>query len=702
MTKEVSVLLLLAALVVATPVVEVCLPAAALGLSGHASHRLGAFWWNGTEWLPAPLYVEGKSIAIIYVTELNKTNPTTGRAMVLPPALEPNTKLCMYLPARNATKPPAKPPNLEGVYAEVQDKNGAKRHIFLATAIPAASPANLTKAEVNAKVIRYQRHVPANNSRGPGQQPAAGEVEPFYNNYYATTATLDYIGAFKLKQTDKYTVLCASGNAARGTIELPPNTYALEIVITAASTPTDKFGPYASYTIAIAERYSDGTIRSKLFAAVLPSKAPYATVYYVFTRGDAKTVDITIWLPPNALVDQCTFDAFVVVYGSAAGYWQRFHVVSHELSGTLSLNQPVTKSDGYYLVFPGYTVPPGVAYSTTYLTGSLTICGTSKNYIDIYWGTTYVTRVYGQSLNGCWTYSINTWIPPYENAKTGGSTHPILIGPIDSYTATISNAKLSIYGIYRPEMNRQTSFIWKEGVVNWLYMVYTSPFYKYRVEAKIYDRGGDSNTGSMRLAAYLSPYQDGALCPGNAIRIKLALNGGANRLTPSVIALYVQGDSIYDVVSLLLNWVSQLFGTMGKILEKIGTLIGWLLLSADTVKTLSGPSSASAYNDGNYLVVSVDIGAFEVNRPVILLLAFGVSLPQGGDYFINVKEVYMCDRLIYSDTMPIPPAQYYKPVNYINTYATQSVDIFRTFTCGKQEDLRGVSADYRCNVDRFR
>jgi len=701
------VALLLATLLQAQQLSEVCLSVAALGLAGHPSHMLGAMWWNGTEWLSTPLYVEAKAVSIIYINELNKTNPSVGRAVVLPPALEPGTKLCMYLPRRNATRPPGIMPDLEGIYALVQSDDRATYHIFIATTIPAASPDNLTSARLNAKILQRQVHKPAGRRiTNQPQSPTVGEIEPLYNSYYATTATYDYMGAFKLKQTDKYYKYpCFASSSVGGTIQLPPNTYAAEVVITAASTipSTTLFG--ATHNVWIRETYQDGSSYTMGYSVYLSPSAPYATIYHVFKRGDAKTVEISLVIagtPPNY---ECTFDAFVVIYGSASGYWQRFHVVSSDIAtGTLNVPPRVQRSDGYYLVFPGYTVPPGVAYSTTYLIGSLTLCGTSRNYIDIYWGTTYVTRVYGQSVSsGCWRYTINTWIPPYENAKTGGSTDPILVGPIDGYTVTVSNAKLAIYGLYRPEPNRYTSYLWRDGVLPWLYAVYTTPFYAQRVEIKIYDRGQNPNTDSMRLAAYLSPYQNGALCPGEAFKIKLALNGGGTQLRGGSPSLYVQGGSTYDIVSQVLGWVAQLFATMGKILEKIGNYLSWLLLADPTVNAITGNTYAQVSNDYNYLVVSVNVNVYDTGKPIVLTMPFELSFPgSGGDYSISTKEVYMCGRLIYSDSSSIPVAQYYKPVSFINMYATQYVDVYRTFTCGKQEDLSNVPASLQCNVNNYR
>jgi hypothetical protein len=661
--------------------VELCLPASALGLVGHAPHSVAALWWNGTHWVSTPLYVEAVAVNFVYAFDLNKSVPNVGRAVVMPPGLQHNTKLCMYLPSEPPRGRPAGTPRawgreLAGVYAEVEHERGARYHLFIAAEMPSASPANLSKARVNARVVNKTDTPPKQaQATQPGQtgQPHAGlhaaHIEPPYASHYATSLTLSYIGSFKLVKTDKYTASWVGG-VAGGSFELPPDTYAMEVVITAASTP----GLY--YEVVVGEKYpnTDWTYRS--YYVYLSSSAPYVTIWHAFSSSDAKRVYVGI--APIGYSGIYTVDAFVVVYGDAKGYWQRFHIVEQPVSGWISVPR-VPRSDGYYIVFPGFTAPPGTAYTTTQLSSSFTICGSVGDYVNIYWGTTYVTRVYRQSASGdCKTFVVNTWVPPYENVKTGGSTHHILIGPVGG-TVQLTIRHLAIYGSYRPEINRETSRVWQD-MLTWGYAAYTSN--PGRIEVKIYDVGS-GGTESMRLAVYLSPYQHQTLC--NTFRIRLALNNGINTLAASTAGLYVEGDRLESVISLLLGWVAQLFGTMAKILEKIGTAISWILLAKDTVAVLS-TSSISTTTVDNYLDVYVNLGALDVYRPAMAKVV--MTRTYSGDYTVAVKEVYMCGILIYSDTSSIiPTAQYHKPVSFISSTATQLVDTYRTLTCGKQEDL---------------
>jgi len=327
--------------------VELCLPASALGLVGHAPHSVAALWWNGTHWVSTPLYVEAVAVNFVYAFDLNKSVPNVGRAVVMPPGLQHNTKLCMYLPSEPPRGRPAGTPRawgreLAGVYAEVEHERGARYHLFIATEMPSASPANLSKARVNARVVNKTDTPPKQaQATQPGQtgQPHAGlhaaHIEPPYASHYATSLTLSYIGSFKLVKTDKYTASWVGG-VAGGSFELPPDTYAMEVVITAASTPG------VTYGVIVSEQYADGSNALMAYNVYLSPSAPYATVWHTFSRPDAKVVGISI-LPP---IGSGTYivDAFITVYGDAKAYWQRFHVVHQRFSGVISARRVIRSS----------------------------------------------------------------------------------------------------------------------------------------------------------------------------------------------------------------------------------------------------------------------------------------------------------------------------------------------------------------------
>ncbi len=660
-----------------TGVVEVCLQAGALGLAGHKPHALAAFWWNGTHWLSVPLYVETVTVNIVHVSELNKTTHGVGRAMVMPPELGPRTRLCMYLPASAPAGGPGEMPSimgkrLAGVYAVVEDWRGARHHVFISTEIPAASPADLSGAAVNARVVSRAEVKPD----APGGGEAVARAEPLYNSYYATSAVFSYVGSFKLLRTDKFTTSTESSLVASGKFELPPGTFSMEVVITAASTPG------LTYQVIVGERYAGGGSTYTGYYVYLHQSAPYAVVYHSFKSSDAKQV--YVYVGPVGYRGRYTVDAFITVYGEARGYWQRFHAVLQPVSGGLSGLTSTPKSDGYYLVFPGFTAPPGTAIGSR-LVGSMTMCGQVGDYVNVYWGTTFLGYVFASSASGsCKTFTFDLWADPTENVKTGGSTHAVLIGPVyklDSLTVRY----LAVYGLYRPEMNRETSKVWQD-VLPWGYAVYNSFVTlgnSYRAEMKVYDRGAASATGSMRIAIYIAPYQGQRVCY-DALKVRLALNDGNNRLAASEYKIYAEGSELERIVSLFLGWVAQLFSTMGAVLEKIGNIMGWALLAKDTVGSALS-SSVSASTVGNYLEVRVNVSPFDQTRPVIARVV--VADTYVGDYAISVKDVYMCGVIAYSDASPVPEMRYYKPVSYVSSTATQNVDTYRTFTCGKQEDL---------------
>jgi hypothetical protein len=684
---------LAAALALAAPqhgghsgVVEVCLQAGALGLAGHKPHALAAFWWNGTRWLSVPLYVETVTVNVVHISELNKSAPSVGRAMVMPPELGPQTRLCMYLPAGAPAGWPRETPGisgrkLAGVHAVVEDWRGARHHVFISTEIPAASPADLSGAAVNARVVSRAEVRPD----APEGGEAAARAEPLYDNYYATSAVFSYVGSFKLLRTDKFTTSTGSSLAASGEFELPPGTFSMEVVITAASTPG------LTYKVVVGERYAGGGWTYTYYYVYLLQSAPYAVVYHSFKSSDAKRV--YVYVGPVGYSGTYTVDAFVTVHGEAKAYWQRFHAALQPVSGGLSGLYCTSRSDGYYIVLPGFTAPPGTAVSSPYmrtqyprLTGSITMCGQVGDYANIYWGTRFLGRVYASSASGsCKTFTFDLWADPTENVETGGSTHAVLIGPVcklDSLTVRY----LAVYGFYRPEMNRETSRVWRD-VLPWGYAAYNSfvvPGGSYRAEMKIYDRGAASATGSMRIAIYITPYQGQRVCY-DALRIRLALNDGNNMLTASEYKIYAEGGELERVVSLFLGWVAQLFGTMGAVLAKIGNVMGWALLAKDTVGSVLS-SSVSASTAGNYLEVRVNVSPLDQTRPVIARVVMADTYE--GNYAVSVKDVYMCGVIAYSDAaFPVPAMRYYKPVSYVSSTATQNVDTYRTFTCGKQEDL---------------
>ena len=477
-------------------------------------------------------------------------------------------------------------------------------------------------------------------------------------------------------KTDKYTPSWVGG-VAGGSFELPPGTYAMEVVITAASTPG------VTYGVIVSEQYADGSNALMAYNVYLSPSAPYATVWHTFSRPDAKVVGISI-LPP---IGSGTYivDAFITVYGDAKAYWQRFHVVHQRFSGVISASRLI-RSNGVYLALLGFTAPPGAAYATTYLVGSVTICGPVGDHVNVYWGTAYLGRVYRTSVSGsCKTFNFNLYAPPYENVKTGGSTHFILVGPVGT-TASVAVNYLGLHGLYRPEMNRETSQVWRD-VLPWGYAVYTG--LTGRAEMKIYDLGSDDKTGSMRVAIYLSPYQNQALCI-NTLRVRLALNNGNDMLAGDAYGLYVEGNESLDVVSLILSWVVQLLETMSKILEKVGKVVSWILLGKDTVKVLGGWSTISVVSVNNYLDIYVSLVPTDADKPAIARVAIADTY-QGSGYTVSVKEVYMCGVLAHSDaSTAIPAMQYYKPWSYVVSTATQFVDIYRTFTCGKQEVLTRI------------
>ncbi|AET31626.1 hypothetical protein [Pyrobaculum ferrireducens] len=711
--KLVFLMLSLALAGMAQHSLKVCLSAGGLGLAGERPVVSGMYW-NGTMWISTPIFVEGDVVNAVYIWDLNKTNPSIHRVMLLPPVFSNLTKICMYLPRLRVRQRPG-PPGHPGVMARVRVEAGDEYYIFIATDIPGAVPMNLTAEMVNAEVLEVVR-----NGKGGGPRQVAGAVAQVAvslpDSTLQYTSSRDWSlswqgtigGAFKLKNTDMTRLDYMTKRCGSGNVEVPPGVPRIDVVITAASTKTTWYV------------YVTDDTGTHQYVAPLPDGAPYAVVSHYFQSTQSpRTIAVAVCPMDIDTIKTAAIDAFIYLEGAVSMYPTLWHnIIMGGIGGQVYRR-------GVYVIVPGVHIPPGSVINPL-LRADITVGYSGMVYpstVNIYLGSTPVATVTGTDLGGVVRYSVATTFDAREHLRTGGVADSLIIGPVDGYYMFIEN--IGVEGTARPEINRPMSRIFRDAATPWLQATYVyipyggvANLYMYRADIRIVDRAGSIQLDGVRLVGVLSPWQNYLVCTsdsGNpALRLYLDLYRGwdgslIRDWDVGQASIQTQGSSEPQLIffKLVVELLIRLFEAAGWIANALGEWFGWVMFAADLYSSVSSASSVSWYKtSAGDLVIQLYVNYQDAGKPV----AFGVnfycplsSLGGYDDYVVVVKRVEMCGKVLYDKGMSsIGGAEYYMPKSYIYNYATAGIDLYRTFTCGAQEDLTSGGNAYSCNIDKYR
>ncbi|AET34159.1 hypothetical protein P186_2783 [Pyrobaculum ferrireducens] len=712
--------------------VLVCVDAVEAGLAGKPPLITGFVTSRGAR-QPAQLYINGTVIKTVGIWEANSTKPQVQNLTVLPPVIK--GLVCF---------PPGDPaPAGRGLYIEVEARG--RRHgvtIINATEEPAAPPAlpleyvadhfEIVKGRVVARrAIRSADGENTAQTQPPSLVRNTEQIQPLslitpgpdiFERFSG-----DIVASFKLAQTDNYVLDLSpyrTGEVcARGRFILPNGTSSFTLSFTPA-TRAEIYGGASCLLLSIKANITDEDTGQRLASNLILNGSsmvapgihcvpnpprPWYLVHLDLSswRDRNKRVDLRICVPASmGGYGRDYIDAFIHAVVPARSYAQPFALESPGQGTVVKVPPGGVEQlyDGTYIAVPGFTVPPGYVLGSARSNIIIKVCSPqAPTSINVYWGPFYIGTVSRtQTSDGCYQYEVSPQMftgalntAASASLYVGGTTHALFIGPFNSasYYSGIQINRMTIQGLYRPEMNARSSIIFAYPLT-WSYFTasgfatYYDPYsgtlirYGTKTEFKLLADWEYHNTRSLislhrydgqlhcsRVDVYIWAYN---ATSGSQIAME---HGSAKAFRERA------GGFSSTVIDILIDFISNVFDETNRRVSAFLKVISWATFAIDLLEEATD-TKVSAGSSGGGVVYSIELGSLA--PPVAInTTKQGLRLPPDAfgtpiRYVMRIDMV--CGGVRYS----------YGPYSiYLNTmpwtFSRSTIHLFRTFTCGKQE-----------------